>query len=411
MQRLTADSLVLLCLASRALGANQCGWNPSSISALERSPGCPLLLDESVGSSPSSWSPWTHQPYCAGSPYCIFTNAMMPARDGISILTTPELAASGTSPFQHVFDAPFPDRSKVSNNNEPLYEIKEVQGKGKGAIATRRIAKDMVIMIDPAIMLSPMQYPGDVPWQKIQDMLRVGVEQLRDPERVTGLGKKGTSGASPVEDVFLTNSFAVSVGGALYSGLFPELSRLNHDCRPNARIYFSEKAMTMVVWSLRDIEPGEEITISCNNPNLHTGFTYQERQRTTADLWGFHCNCPLCSVNPEARAISDERRTSIRVLRAEIVQAINSGNLTRALEIDEELIDLVSKEDMTPHYRDYFQISAQLYNVVGNLDKAEEYVKIVLEELQRYGWPGPEEETTIDKFKRLLQSIEGRRRN
>ena len=216
--------LVFLYLASGAVGAEQCGWNPSNVSPLERSTTCPLPIDESVGLNPESWTPWTHRPYCAGSRYCVFTNAMLPPRDGISLIATTELAANRRSHFEQISDVSFPRPSKVSNTSEPLYEVKDVPGKGKGVIARCEIAKDMVIMIDHAIMLSMTEYPGDVLREQVQDMLQRGAEQLRNPTRVFGLGQKGTPGASVVEDIFITNSFALNIDGVSYAGLFPELS-------------------------------------------------------------------------------------------------------------------------------------------------------------------------------------------
>ncbi len=79
--------------------ADQCGWNPHepAPAALLDHPSCLLPLDEFVGPDPRSWDPWTHRPYCAGSRFCVYTNAMLPRRDGISIITTPEIAASSMS--------------------------------------------------------------------------------------------------------------------------------------------------------------------------------------------------------------------------------------------------------------------------------------------------------------------------
>ena len=118
-----------------------------------------------------------------------------------------------------------------NTSSSPIWALRDVPGKGRGAIATRRIAKDMVIMTDPAIMMAAVEYPADVFRQQVQDILRRGAEQLRDPERVLGLAQKGTPGASAVEDVLITNSFGVKVDGESYMGLFPELSVSNYTRR------------------------------------------------------------------------------------------------------------------------------------------------------------------------------------
>ncbi|KAJ7171870.1 hypothetical protein C8R43DRAFT_874843, partial [Mycena crocata] len=45
------------------------------------------------------------------------------------------------------------------------------------------------------------------------------------------------------------------------SGIFPSLSRANHDCRPNANYYFHVKSFTGQFRAMYPISEGEEITI------------------------------------------------------------------------------------------------------------------------------------------------------
>ena len=55
------------------------------------------------------------------------------------------------------------------------------------------------------------------------------------------------------------------------------IARINHDCSPNCRKFFSsdkaqggEGYITMIVKAARDIEPGEELTISYTPPLFNT---------------------------------------------------------------------------------------------------------------------------------------------
>ncbi len=66
-------------------------------------------------------------------------------------------------------------------------------------------------------------------------------------------------------------------------------------------------------------------------------------------------------------------------------------------------------EGMMPFYGDYFEIAAQLHNIVGNLGKAQNYTEIIVDELQRYGWPGVDDAAKIAKYTRLLRRIQKRR--
>ena len=40
------------------------------------------------------------------------------------------------------------------------------------------------------------------------------------------------------------------------------MSRLNHDCSPNLGYYFDSDTLSHRVYAVRDIFPGEELTIS-----------------------------------------------------------------------------------------------------------------------------------------------------
>ena len=59
--------------------------------------------------------------------------------------------------------------------------------------------------------------------------------------------------------------------------IFNLLARINHDCVPNCRKYFSvdkspgaDGKITLVVKASRNIEPGEELTISYTPPLFNT---------------------------------------------------------------------------------------------------------------------------------------------
>jgi hypothetical protein len=189
-------------------------------------------LDSSTSSNPTSWYPWTHKPYCvqaSETPWCVFTRASSPAAHGLSVITTPDEASTGLNPLLHSLDAPFFAPGKLLVPRP--YEVVDIPGKGKGVIATRRIEKGMVVLVDYASILAVVEYPADVMREEVQELLRVAAAQLRAPERVEGLARQGGReededgvGKSLMEDVLLTNSFGVVVGGKEYMGLFADLA-------------------------------------------------------------------------------------------------------------------------------------------------------------------------------------------
>jgi len=225
---------ISLFLSRFALGSTtssppeQCGWGlPRNILTHQ-----PLCLDETAGSDPSTWAPWTHKPHCveaADTPWCVYTNAALPRHDqrGISIVTTPELAVDifdlhdDKHPLHTAFSYPAPEKRYFSPRP---YEVRLVSGKGLGAVATRRIPKESVILIDHVILMATTAYPADVLHEEVQDLLRTGAERLPDPERVRGLSVRDREKLSVEEDVVVTNSFELEISGNGYMGLFPDLS-------------------------------------------------------------------------------------------------------------------------------------------------------------------------------------------
>lgn len=251
-----------LCLAHVHASADgdQCGWGYPRDPVRQQ----PMCLDEHASTDdPASWAPWTHRPHCieaADEPWCVFTNAAVGGADGngMSIITTPELAAGAlgllTRPaaLAEAAERYIPAEQRL--DRPPPYAVREVPGKGQGAVATRPIPSDRVILIDTAVLLSTVEYPADVLQSEVQDLMRTGVGRLRDPARVYALARRGDerSGGggggggddgdeegeeermklSVEEDIVLTNAFELTVDDKSYMGLFENLARINHACNP-----------------------------------------------------------------------------------------------------------------------------------------------------------------------------------
>lgn len=108
-------------------------------------------------------------------------------------------------------------------------EVKQVAGKGRGVFARRAIRKGEIIERAPVLVL-PL---SDV---------------MRGPDDWTGLGNYCFEWGK--------NRVALALGfGSLY----------NHSFNPNARYDDEARRLRIKVFSaIRDIEPGEEVTINYN---------------------------------------------------------------------------------------------------------------------------------------------------
>ncbi|KAJ1969485.1 hypothetical protein IWQ62_000595 [Dispira parvispora] len=88
-----------------------------------------------------------------------------------------------------------------------------------------------------------------------------------------------------------THSFGWADSSLVAFGLtfLPNISLLNHHCNPNCAVLFEHRRAKLR--TLRNISPGEELTISYIDTTLPTSW----RQETLQDTYFFKCRCTLCS--------------------------------------------------------------------------------------------------------------------
>ncbi|XP_041837631.1 histone-lysine N-methyltransferase SMYD3 [Melanotaenia boesemani] len=91
------------------------------------------------------------------------------------------------------------------------------------------------------------------------------------------------------------NCFTISDGELqeIGVGLYPSLSLLNHDCRPNCVMVF--EGTKLQLRAVQDINPEEELTISYIETLSLTG----DRQRQLEEQYHFTCHCQRCESQEE----------------------------------------------------------------------------------------------------------------
>lgn len=212
-----------------------------------------VIAPADASSSSSDESPWTHTPYCKkstslstpGKKYCVYTsNNTGPT--GISLIASPRMVAEA---------APLLDDNPLSNfltprqaeelylGNEPPYKVVEIEGKGMGVVATRRIKRFETVMVDQASVVVDLELEKALDKKANLGLLSRAVKQLRAPGVVLDLSKEHNSGGKKKssgedggegdeeieegrreEDVMLTNSFGSEVAGVKCRALFPLIS-------------------------------------------------------------------------------------------------------------------------------------------------------------------------------------------
>ncbi|KAL0969326.1 hypothetical protein UPYG_G00225600 [Umbra pygmaea] len=133
------------------------------------------------------------------------------------------------------------------------------------------------------------------------------------------------------------NCFTISDGELqeIGVGLYPSMSLLNHDCRPNCVMLF--QGTTLHLRSVRDIHPTEELTISYIGVLSPT----RERRAQLLDQYHFICQCQLCSttcLDPLMLGGEEEAWTPLKeaIPRLEMLQT--NGNWEELLQVCNSLL-------------------------------------------------------------------------
>ncbi|KAI0827489.1 SET domain-containing protein [Hypoxylon sp. FL0890] len=345
---------------------------------------CPHPVDASTAHNPVDWSPWTHPPEClqakksAVTKYCVFTNSQH-GNGGVSMITTPETAANSVetlndSGYTHT-------KSLINSSAGAAYEMVDIPGKGKGVIATRRINRAEPIMADWAALVVDLNFPTSVKRAQGYRLLHVAVDQLSHPDRVLILAHNSVFSADIVEDVLRTNAFSFALAGETHMALYPKVARVNHACRPNAFIRFTPSSLAVSIVALKDIEPGEEISITY----VPMGKTREER-RAGLLKWGFNCTCSLCTGSKAEVAASDYRREKIKELRQEVMKAVEAWDGTKAVKLTHEVLELMRAEELAPLYASQFEIMARLYWKAKDTKTGTKYAKMSIDTLVDLGY-------------------------
>ncbi|KAI5918041.1 hypothetical protein F4810DRAFT_726387 [Camillea tinctor] len=345
---------------------------------------CPLLIDDETSYERRSWYPWTFPPVCVKaendtrSKLCTFTYANLRGEAGISIITTPEIASAGRNVLEDI-DPRWAvwERNHVHTvSTPPPYEIKDIGGKGLGVIANRYIQQGEIIMSRFPVILRMIDIE---PW-KYRDVLqllhRAGI-QLPTKDKAAMLALAHSKGGYIVDDIMNTNSFGVLLDDVDHQGLYLDVSRINHACKPNLFNRFSSTTLAMEVVAYHNIDKGEELTISYTPLNLLS----EQRQSLIQD-WGFNCTCSLCASREESQ-ISDRRRTNMQRLLEELDEPRyqNHGAINERID---KIIELCNKEGLRAQIGDFYAIIADVFQNLGDLKSAENYGRMAVKELRYY---------------------------
>ena len=140
----------------------------------------------------------------------------------------------------------------IYNGSEPCYIIKEIEGKGKGMVATRDIEYGELIIQERPVMKIMRHEENEV-------ALKSMFEQLSDSEKISIMNlhdAHSKDNHKTLLGIKQSNAFAKDVEGNL-SVLCPIASKFNHSCLQNVDHVFVEPYQR--VYAVRNIRKGEEL--------------------------------------------------------------------------------------------------------------------------------------------------------
>ncbi|KAI0050092.1 SET domain-containing protein [Auriscalpium vulgare] len=183
------------------------------------------------------------------------------------------------------------------------FEIRAVPGKGMGMVAKEAIAPGALIVRERPLLVMPATVPV------VYEATLNGMSYMPEDVRSTYLTLANClPKLSQMSGILNTNGTLLDdMPGQLddYCGVFRNIARVNHSCRPNARPRWDADLFAGELRAQRAIAAGEEITFSYTSTFLPSA----ERQDILSHKYHFTCKCILCSLPPALLAANDQVRT------------------------------------------------------------------------------------------------------
>ncbi|GKT61996.1 SET domain-containing protein 5 [Colletotrichum tofieldiae] len=264
-------------------------------------------------------------------------------------------------------------------SDDGLWEVRASPGKGLGVFAlhripagTRIIDESPLFTIDPGRLVRGQGFAFaaiaaavDEAFAALNATARaafLSCPEHRDPD------DEAEAAWSREALVFRTNGFTMA-GGTV--GIFPRIAKLNHSCRPNAGTASvggrgSEGAARRVIYAARDIDAGEEVTITYA-PLVQT----TDERRARLAQWGFTCDCAACTARDD-----DKQRAEMKRLLGVIETELGSDDFGGDVLPDaEKLVRLVEEVGLADYLGKAYKYAAYAASRSGKFGAARRWAK------------------------------------
>ena len=112
--------------------------------------------------------------------------------------------------------------------------------------------------------------------------------------------------------------------------------------------------------------------------------TYAQRQKALR-RWGFDCSCSLCSASAGEIAASDRRRLRVLEIREKVLTHVQRREFHAAINLNEEMVDLIMKEGLAPHLGEHYEVLARLYLAATDLKNAKKFAELAIIDMEANG--------------------------
>jgi hypothetical protein len=158
--------------------------------------------------------------------------------------------------------------------------------------------------------------------------------------------------------------------------------------------------LTHTTVAVRDIPPGEELTVS-----YIFGKTARAQRLSQLSEWGFTCQCSQCTLPARESGASDIRIRLIKELEGEIEKIMGRpGGQGVRPEMAGKLVELYLEERLDAYLAPTYTKAALIYSMFGNEARAREYAREAVGALERETGPHAKD---IGSMERLAENPKG----
>lgn len=146
---------------------------------------------------------------------------------------------------------------------------------------------------------------------------------------------------------------------------------------------------------MRDIQPGEELTLSYIDLTLH----FRQRQARLTTLWDFSCTCRQCQLPSAEAEASDTRLKRIKVLEDAMdhpATGFPAGDLEP--HSGSQLVALYEQERLDVYIGYAYRRAALNYALFADEENAKNFARKALKTLE---WQGGTEQKDLENMRGL----------